>query len=354
MKQLVSRLFSPCVLLAAVCAPATGQWSDNFDSYSSGSQAVGQGGWEEWGPGAGALVSSAQSRSTANSIDIVGATDLVRRYSGYTSGTWDYSAWQYIPSGTTGKHYFILLSQYGTTNKWAVQVGFNPITGNVEADAGGGRADNAKLIYDQWVRIQVVIHLDDDWVQFYYNGILLDSATVADHAVHGGGWTWTYGPFGNANYAGLLEVGAVDLYANSGTSVYYDDLSLTQMHKGVRPYGSPTPGANGEAQAIATGDALGSNPLFGIGATNGPPNSIGLLAFTVTNYPSGIPLLGISLLVDPTFMILFPFLTSPTGGHSMAIPLSPANVGATVYNQYVFDEPGGLSSTNALEIHVLQ
>jgi len=357
-KQFASHLFAPAIVagaLATLTTTAVGQWSDNFDSYAANSQVVGQGGWEEWGPGAGALVSSAQSRSTANSIDIVGATDLVHRYSGNTSGTWEYSAWQYIPTGTTGRQYFILLSQYGSTNKWAVQVAFNPATGNVEADAGGGQATNAALVYDQWVQIQVVIHLDDDWVQFYYNGVLLDSATVADHAVHGGGWTWTYGPFGNAAYGGLLEIGAVDLYANSATSVYYDDLTLTKMHKGVRPYGAPTPGTNGEARADASGDAVGSNPLFGIKASNGPILRVGLLAFTVTNYPSGIPLLGINLLVDPTFMILFPFLTSPTGGHAMAIPLAPSNVGTRVYCQYVFDEPGGrLSATNALDIHVLK
>ena len=357
MTHLSSRLFASGLLLSALTAlttPALGQWSDNFDSYSPGSQVVGQGGWEEWGPGAGALVSSTQSRSTANSIDIVGATDLVHQYTGYTTGTWEYSAWQYIPSGTTGNTYFIMMSQYGATNKWAVQVQFSTTSGNVEADAGGGKATNAAIVYDKWVQIQVVIHLDDDWCQFYYNGVLLDSAVVADHAVHGGGWTWTYGPFGNATYGGPLEIGALDLYANSASSVYYDDISLTKMYKGVRAYGEPSPGANGAARASASGDAVGTNPLFGVRASNGPPVAVGLLAFTLTNYPSGIQLLGINLLVDPTFMILFPFLTDPTGGHVLPIPLSPANVGGRVYCQYVFDEPARLSATNALEIHVLQ
>lgn len=357
MKPFASQSFAALLALgtlASLSVPANAQWGDNFDSYKAGSQVVGQGNWEEWGPGAGALVSNAQSRSKSNSIDIVGATDLVHQYTGYTKGTWEYSAWQYIPKATVGKQYFILMSMYGATNKWAVQVAFNPATGNVEADAGGGRASNAALIYDKWVQIQVVIHLDDDWVQFYYDGILLDSTAVADHAVHGGGWTWTYGPFGSTTYGGALAIGAVDLYANTATSVYYDDISLTKMFKGVRPYGAPTPGVTSLPVASATSDAVGTNPLFGIQVTGGPATTNGFFALTATNYPSGISLIGINLLVDPQYMVLLPITTTATGTFTTIISLIPAYVGTTVYCQHVFAENVGLSATNALEIHVLK
>jgi hypothetical protein len=95
---------------------ATGQQHEDFDAYTANSQVVGQGGWEEWGPGAGAIVSNAQSLSAGNSIDINGASDLVHQYSGYTSGTWEYTAWQYIPMAMSGKTYFILRSSFGTVN----------------------------------------------------------------------------------------------------------------------------------------------------------------------------------------------------------------------------------------------
>ena len=80
-------------------------WSDNFDSYATGSQLIGQGGWEGWdnNPAAGALTSSAQALSAPNSAAIVGATDLVHQYSGYTSGQWVYTARQFIPAGFTGR-----------------------------------------------------------------------------------------------------------------------------------------------------------------------------------------------------------------------------------------------------------
>ncbi|MCO5242551.1 MAG: immune inhibitor A [Anaerolineae bacterium] len=80
-------------------APELVDWSDNFDSYATGSQLIGQGGWEGWdgSAAAGALTSNAQALSAPNSADILGATDLVHQYSGYTSGKWVYTAMQYIP-----------------------------------------------------------------------------------------------------------------------------------------------------------------------------------------------------------------------------------------------------------------
>jgi hypothetical protein len=102
-------------------------WFDNFDSYETGSQIHGQGGWKGWfnNPGAGAIVVDDVARSTPNSVDILGASDLVHEYSGYNSGTWIYTAWQYIPTGFTGQTYFIMLNNYNDQNNnlnWSTQV----------------------------------------------------------------------------------------------------------------------------------------------------------------------------------------------------------------------------------------
>src|SRR4030042_3334301 len=84
-------------------------WTENFDSYATGSQMHGQGGWKGWGnvPGAGALTSNVQAHSVPNSVAILGASDLVHEYSGYTSGVWTYSAWQYVATTLSGLSYFI-------------------------------------------------------------------------------------------------------------------------------------------------------------------------------------------------------------------------------------------------------
>lgn len=188
-------------------------WSDNFDSYATGSSMHGQGGWKGWDNSAGATAntSSAQAASAPNSVDINGGADLVHEYSGYTSGVWEYVAWQYIPTGFSGTSYFILNSEYndGGPYKWSVQVHFSSATGLVvnEGNSGG----STPIQYDEWVEIKVVIDLDNDLQFFYYDGALLYQGT------------WTAEQAGG----GQLELQAVDLYANSASSVFYDDLSLS-------------------------------------------------------------------------------------------------------------------------------
>jgi subtilisin family serine protease len=190
-------------------------WSENFDSYVTGSQMHGQGGWKGWfnDPAAGALTSDVQAHSTPNSVAIVGASDLVHEYAGYTSGRWTYTAYQYIPSGTTGQTYFILLNSYddlGTDLNWSVQVLFDPAAGIVANE--GTTVGTLPLLTDQWVELRVEIDLINDRQDFYYGGQLLYTST------------WTGEVSGN----GALNVGAVDLFANGASVVYYDDISLVE------------------------------------------------------------------------------------------------------------------------------
>ncbi len=199
-----------CAVGVLVCLPTVVKaeiWYDDFDSYATGSQVVGQGGWEEWGPGAGALTSAAQALSAPNSIDVFGAADLVHQYSGSTEGQWTYTAWSYVPENYVGESYFILLNTFGTTNNWSVQVRFDSALSVVESEF---EATQLPLITDQWVELRAEIDLDADWVDLYYGGAFLS------------GKVWTEGVSG----AGALNIGAVDLYANSATTIFWDDMSL--------------------------------------------------------------------------------------------------------------------------------
>lgn len=190
-------------------------WEENFDSYDLGSSMHEQGGWKGWdnNPAWTAYVTDEQSRSNPHSVDIEGDADIVREFSGLTSGQWNLTAWVYVPSDLFGLSYFILLSDYtdgaGQANEWAVQVRFDPDQGIVEAEHGG---PSLPLITDQWVELSVLIDLDVDWFEFYYNGDLLEEKA------------WTAGP--NNAGTGKLNIGAIDLFANSATSVFYDDITL--------------------------------------------------------------------------------------------------------------------------------
>jgi hypothetical protein len=229
-------------VVGLVLAPgaAMADWSDNFDSYTTGS-INGKGGWHGWGAVAGVAgqVVSDMSLSAPNSQKIGGTfgTDSVHEYSGYTSGHWTYSAQQFIPENFTGTAptYFIMVRQYTDPSgpyAWSVQVGFNSSTGQIDADVGGTQ-QHMPFITGQWVPIRVEIFLDEDWTQLFYNNTLIDDPGLADHPTLGGGYQWTKGVFGS-DTDGLLDIAAVDLYdgyTTAGTpgssAVYYDDMSLT-------------------------------------------------------------------------------------------------------------------------------
>ncbi|MCA9960148.1 MAG: S8 family serine peptidase, partial [Anaerolineales bacterium] len=168
-----------------IFAPELVDWSDNFDSYATGSQIAGQGGWEGWGgdPGAGAIVTDTVSLSSPNSVDIAGPSDLVHQYSA-TTGWWTYTANVYVPSDFSGNSYFILLNTYGSDNNWSVQANFDSASGLLVNDGASG--GTTPYLTDQWVEIRVEIDLLNDTQEFYYNNALLYSGTWSGE-VSGGG-----------------------------------------------------------------------------------------------------------------------------------------------------------------------
>ena len=188
-------------------------WSDNFDSYPLGS-IDGQGGWKGWAgdPLAAGIVTADESLSGEQSQAIYGPADSVHEYSGYTAGMWSYTAMQYIPDDFTGESMFILLNTYtdaGDTNNWSTQVAFNGDIGWVYNY--GWTEGYLPLITGEWVEIRVDINLDTNVQKFYYDGQLLYAGT------------WTEENSGG----GALNIGAVDLFANGASVVYYDDISIT-------------------------------------------------------------------------------------------------------------------------------
>ena len=127
-----------------------------------------------------------------------------------------------VPTFFDGTSYFILLSAYedgmGQDNKWAVQLRFDSLLEVVEYEYFGEDAQ-LPLVTDEWVEIRVEIDLDQDWHEVYYNDDFLYEQA------------WTAGPNGVGD--GVLDIGAVDLFANAATSVYYDDMSLEQVGTGI-------------------------------------------------------------------------------------------------------------------------
>lgn len=200
-------------VVATFAAAANAQWSDNFDSYANGMQLHGVNGWVGWNndPGAGALVSNAQSSSAPNSVDIVGATDLVQIFAGATSGIWMFSGNMYIPTAYTGNTYFIMMNTYtGNGGNWSMQMHFDSVTGMVRNIGGSNNVvteTQTPFVRGVWTPFDVMIDLDANTHVGRYNGTEVVS----------GAW---YGA------PGIAAIANIDLFANGATSVYYDDLSL--------------------------------------------------------------------------------------------------------------------------------
>jgi hypothetical protein len=202
-------------LLVCLSPNARADWSDDFEAYAVGSGLHGQGGWAGWegDPTWDAYVTQAQAHSPTKSVEIISTSDMVQEFSGYTSGVWEFTAWQYIPGNHTGDTYFIMLNTYGVgIHNWSLQLQFS---------GGLVRSQNENMslgwITDQWVEIKVVIDLDIDWQWVYYGGGLLTQKS------------WTDGVSGG----GAVNIGAVDLFSDGADTVYYDDCSL--MPEGATP-----------------------------------------------------------------------------------------------------------------------
>ena len=212
-------------VLVSMCSIASAQvFTEDFESYTSGSPLHGQGGWKGWDnvASAGAPTSDTYAFSGTNSVEIIGAADLVHEFD-ITGGRWELTAMQYIPSGTSGTTWFILLNTYnepdGATKDWSVQTQFNLATGAITSQYDSSAS--AVIVYDQWVQIKCMIDLDNNTVDEYYNGEFFSTHQWDD---------------GNKN---TLQV--IDLYGNSASSVYYDDIVVMAPPGAYKP--EPADGA---------------------------------------------------------------------------------------------------------------
>jgi hypothetical protein len=206
------------VLLVGLASPGFAEcvWTEDFDGYANGSGIIGQGGWEGWdgNPASDGFVTNFVSNSAPHSLASVPTTDVIQQFSGYTSGQYTISAWNYIPGNATGEQYFLLLNTYnhGGPYNWSTQILF--------AD-GLVLSQNENLflplLYDQWVELLVEIDLDADTQSIYYGGNLLSTKS------------WTEGVSGG----GVPEIACVDIFSNGGDEVYWDDFCLADLTTAV-------------------------------------------------------------------------------------------------------------------------
>ena len=238
----------------APAAPAAvGTWTENFDTYNTNQNLPSQSTWESWGNDPNAanfFATTAQFQSGPNSVEIDGPDDAVHRYRGYTLGKWEYFAWVFIPQGMNGLQYFILLNNYPGVNSqdWSMQIeldGANAVVNDFNSGA------SVPMTKGQWTWIRIIIDLDKDLQQVYYN---------FQHLVTK---SWS----GGVAAGGLVNIGAVDLWANNvNVAVYYDDMYL-----GPPPLGAPSFSIDFQGPLMGFPDSLWGLPITEAEILMSPP-----------------------------------------------------------------------------------
>jgi len=301
------------VATGCMAAGANAQWSDNFETYASGSVINGQGGWKQWdsAPNATSIILSTggafSSHTGPNCVGTfsngVQTSDLVHEYAGYNAGTWDYKVYSYLPSLTpapgqtalANNVYFLILNTYADFGPydWSVQLTMNPNTGVWTVDAGSPATATGALIFDAWVECKAAIDLTADTCEVFYNGVSTAPA-----------YAWTGGVFGGG--AGALNIACIDLYKQPVSGFpngggYWDTASLLGggvpqptsycVSKTTGNGCSPTIGFVAGDQASATN----AGP-FRVNGTNFINNKNCLLFYGVTGQ-SAVPFQGGTLCV---------------------------------------------------------
>jgi hypothetical protein len=214
---------------ASGAAPAS-VFTENFESYAAGTALHGKGGWKGWNNNATvtAMGSAKFASSGSQSVEVLGTCDCVHELR-QAGGQWALSAMQYIPSGGTGISLFILLNRYqdGGTNTyddWSIETQYDLRTGAITC-WHGALPGAATILFDRWVPIKLLINLDQNTFEEFYNGRRIAA-----------------GPWDDDAHASLQ---AIDLFGNGASSVYYDDIRLDAYHAYQARNALPADGAIG-------------------------------------------------------------------------------------------------------------
>jgi len=191
---------------------------ENFDGFIAGQQVACQdpANWTTWSQlpcsAEDAYVSTNYAHSAPNSFVIVPANDFVKPLGDKTTGKWWISFYVYMPTGKDG--YFNTLNTFpaSATGDWGMEVYF---------DAGGaGRLLNGATVNFTWTAntwqfAEVIIDLDLDQAQFWFNGAQVGST-----------WSWS------RNNTLQKRIAANDFYGPLQTTVdecYFDDYWFGDM-----------------------------------------------------------------------------------------------------------------------------
>ena len=193
-------------------------FSDNFDSYTAGSQlAQTSSAWTTWslapGTAEDGVISSAQSASAPNSLFISGSNDQVYLFGNYTTGHYTLTFNYYVPSSGNGGYFNI---QHAFKTQWALECYFtNSGSGTLTV---GGSDYTFTCPNNAWFPIEFDVDMDNNSA----------SLTINNVAVH----TWPFS-YQSGNTNGTNQLAGINFYAgapdNASGTYYVDDFVVTEV-----------------------------------------------------------------------------------------------------------------------------
>ncbi len=232
----MKRFLVTCAIVAGIflCVPASASaqvFTDNFDSYVTGSVLPPQGGWSDFGGTQPITVSSTQAFSGPNSMRLQEGTgganqgygsDIFRNFGGLiTSGTVTFSYRQFVePTVDTIAFNYISTGAMPTT--FATGLDIRTVADGTGALAGGTTVlavqgamivGSAPQVFGAWAAHNLVVNLNANTFSYSYNG----------SPVAAGVWDATAPvSFGGINF--WMQFNNPN---NLQDFVYYDDFSLS-------------------------------------------------------------------------------------------------------------------------------
>jgi hypothetical protein len=212
-------------------------FQDDMESYNVGdylalSDTTGY--WTTWSDNPGsaedAFIVDAQAASPTQSTEVVTtSTDLILKLGDKTTGKYQFNVKYYIVNGMGG---YINLQHFEAPGiEWAVEVYFGAATGsnngfmyagNHDGDPGTPDSTFFSFTHDNWMQLEFIIDLDNDWAEFYIDDTMIDE------------WQFSLQAQGEA---GTLQLGGVDIYggAPEGDSphYYFDDIEYIVLKEGA-------------------------------------------------------------------------------------------------------------------------
>jgi len=196
---------------------------DNFDDLAVGAfVAESLPNWDTWSSNPGsaedALVTDVVSYSPGNSVVIQGSTDLLRLFGDQTltTGSYKFSFMNYVADGYAG--YYNLQKDIVPGEEWGVEVYYYP-DGTGGFVSAGGEEYPFSFQYNSWYLNEVIVDLDNDWAEVYFDGQLVC------------GWEWHLGTDGNGT---MYSLGSANIWAwndEADNLMFIDDVCFEEYQQ---------------------------------------------------------------------------------------------------------------------------